>query len=145
MITHTIKTHTPGFIPKKPHLFALSKGYNVGRPSKKECPNCFVIICENENDAGKMFFMLDGLWRSQVFRRQLIGSVIPFIHIHEFSKTINRYWTHIHESENRVEKLIAAFAAIEKLQHEIDSLNKILDAYKSIAYIDVLKTQQVEF
>lgn len=89
--------------------------------------------------------MLDGLWRSQVFRRQLAGSVIPFIHVNEISKTINRYWDHIHESEGRVEKLITAFAAIEKLQHEIDGLNKLLNAYKAVAYIDVLKTQQVDF
>jgi hypothetical protein len=145
MVRYTIKTHTPGYLPKKPHLFALSKGFNVGRPMKIEGPNCFLITCENEADAEKMFFMLDGLWRSQIFRRQLIGSVIPFIHVHEFSKTINRYWEHIHACEKRVDRLVEAFAAIEKLQNEINGLNKLLDAYKSVAYIDVLKTQQVDF
>lgn len=145
MIRYTIQTHTPGFVPKKPHLFALSKGFNAGKPLKTECPNCFLITCDEESNAQKMFFMLDGLWRSQIFRRQLVGSVIPFLHVHEFSKTINRYWDHIHESEGRVEKLITAFAAIEKLQDEIEGLNKLLNAYKAVAYIDVLKTQQVDF
>ncbi|PRY90582.1 DUF6943 family protein [Mongoliibacter ruber] len=145
MINYVIKTHTPGFQPSKPHLFALSKGYNAGRPMKTECPNCFLITCHTQDEADKMFFLLDGLWRSQIFRMQLVGSVIPFLHVHEFSKTINRYWKHIHESENRVERLVTAFAAIEKLQNEINGLNKLLDQYKAIAYIDVLKTQKVEF
>ena len=145
MIEYAIKVHTPGYAHKKPHVFALSKGYNAGRPLKEECPNCFVILLKTEDEAQKMFFMLDGLWRSQIFRRQLIGSVIPFIRVKEFTKTINRYWIHIHENDRRVEKLVAAFDAIEKLQKEIDSLNKFLNLYKSVAYIDVLKTQEVEF
>ena len=145
MIEYAIKVHTPGYSHKKPHVFALSKGYNAGKPLKEECPNCFVILLKTEDEAQKMFFMLDGLWRSQIFRRQLIGSVIPFIRVKEFTKTINRYWIHIHENDRRVEKLVAAFDAIEKLQKEIDSLNKFLNLYKSVAYIDVLKTQDIEF
>lgn len=92
-----------------------------------------------------MFFLLDGIWRSQIFRVQLVGSVIPFIHVHEFAKTVNRYWDHVHECDKRVDKLISAFAAIEKLQSQIQGLTKLLDQYKSIAYLDVLKIQKAEF
>lgn len=145
MIKYAIKVHTPGYHHAKPHIFALSKGYNAGRPLKSECPNCFVILMETKEEAEKMYFMLDGLWRSQIFRMQLVGSVIPFLHVSEFTKTINRYWTHIHENQNRVEKLITAYAAIEKLQAEIESLSKFLDMYKKISYIDVLKTEDIEF
>jgi hypothetical protein len=145
MLEYSIKVHTPGYQHKKPHVFAQSKGYNTGKPLKEEIPNCFVIILKTEEEAQKMFFMLDGLWRSQIFRRQLIGSVVPFLRIGEFTKTINRYWRHIHENDQRVVKLVAAFDAIEKLQKEIDSLNKFLNLYKSVAYIDVLKTQSIDF
>jgi len=145
MIRYAIKVHTPGYQHKKPHIFALSKGYNSGRPMRSECPNCFVILLDSPEEADKMYFMLDGLWRSQVFRMQLVGSVIPFLHVREFANTINRYWVHIHENEKRVDKLITAYATIEKLQAEIESLSKFLNMYKKVSYIDVLKTENVDF
>jgi hypothetical protein len=143
MINYAIKVHTPGYSHKKPHVFALSKGYNAGKPLKEECPNCFVITMKTEEEAQKMFFMLDGLWRSQIFRRQLLGSVIPYIRVNEFSKTIRKYWEHIHENDRRVEKLVAAFDAIQKLQKQLDSLNKFLDMYKSVAYMDILRIKDI--
>lgn len=93
----------------------------------------------------KMYFILDGIWRCQIFRRQLHGSVLPVLHVHEFAATVNRYWGHIHECEKRVERLIEIFSTIDDLQHEIAGLNRLLESYRSVAYIDVLKTQKEEF
>lgn len=145
MITYTIKKHVSSYTPNKPHLFALSHGYNAGRPYWKPSADCFVIICETEDDKRKMFFILDGIWRCQIFRRQLHGSVLPALHVHEFTATVNRYWTHIHECERRVDRLIGIFSTIDELQHEIAGLNRLLDSYRSVAYIDVLKTKETDF
>lgn len=144
MTNYTIKVHSEGYTPKKPHLFAQSKGFNAGRPMKNPIPNCFVITLETEDDAMKMFFMLDGMWRSQMFRRQLIGSVIPFIRVSEFSKTIRTYWGHIHSNDRMVNRLVSAFEAIDKVQKEIEKMSKFLDDYKAIAYRNILKTPEIK-
>jgi hypothetical protein len=141
----TIKKHTDEFLPKKPHLYALSKGFNAGKPSWKPSTNCFVIICESETDKQKIFFILDGIWSCQIFRRQMHGSVIPMLYPHELAATLTRYWNHIHESEQRMTRLIEVFDAMQKLQSEINQLSQILESYKPIAYKDILKIQDTTF
>lgn len=138
---YTIKCHTPGYEHKKPHIFALSKGYNAGKPLRNECPNCFVLIFKDTENAEKMFFLLDGVWRSQIFRQQLIGSVIPFIRVGEFTKTINRYWMHIHENPDRAQRLIEAFKAMQTVQQNCEDMYKLINVYKQITYREILKME----
>lgn len=145
MINFAIKTHQPGVTYKKPHLFALSRGYNTGKPLQKECPNCFVILMQSEDEVMKMYFLLEGLWHKQVFRAQLVGSVIPFLRVHEFTKTLVRFWEHIHDNENRVEKLIDTFKTIERLEKHMASYIRLLKMYKQVAYMDVLKIKELDF
>jgi hypothetical protein len=144
MISFSIQNYS-AYIPKKPHFFALRTGYNAGRPLRQPSGDCFLVTCSDNDQIQKLFFLCEGVWRCQIFRKQLRGSVDPILYADEFTKTINRYWDHIHESEKRVERLITAFATIEQLELEIEGLKKLLQDYKSIAFMDILKTQKIEF
>lgn len=144
MITFTVKTHREGNRYRKPHLFALSRGYNTGRPLREPCPNCFVILMESETACDQMYFLLDGLWRRQVFRVQLIGSVIPFLRVHEFTKTIFTFWRYIQEDEERVKKLIDAFHAVEKLEKHHTHYMQLLSKFRQVAYANVFDLTKIK-
>jgi hypothetical protein len=139
MIRYTIKTHTLGMTYKKPHIFALNRGYNTGKPLSEECPNCFVILCDTENDTRRMRFLLEALWRTQVFRYQLIGSVIPYLRVHEFSKTIRFYWKHIHHNEARILRLEEMLRAMEIIQNQFDKFSTFLTEYRYMLYKNIIK------
>lgn len=143
MITFTIKTHSEANSYKKPHIFALSRGYNTGRPMRKACPNCFVILMETETACNQMYFLLEGLWRRKVFRMQLIGSVIPYLRVHEFTRTIVAFWKYIQEDEDRVARLIDAFEAVDKLERHQQQLSKLLKQYRDVVYAKVIDIEKV--
>ncbi|MBD3627604.1 hypothetical protein [Cyclobacterium sp.] len=145
MISFTVKTHKEGNSYKRPHLFALSRGYNTGRPLKEPCPNCFVILMESEEERDKMYFLLDGLWRRQVFRMQLIGSVIPYLRVHEFTKTVIAFWKQIHENEDRVKRLMDAFNSLERLEKHNAEFMRLLSKYRDVAYMKVFDLKEVKF
>ena len=86
-MTHfTIKTHKPGTDYRLPHFFILNKGLNCGKPLKKPCPNCFVVQFYKEADVDSYYWLAYSLWQAKYWHQFLIGSVIPFFRIDEFTK-----------------------------------------------------------
>jgi hypothetical protein len=144
MINFTIKTHSEKNEYDQPHLFALSRGYNTGKPLHNPCPNCFVILMKTDEERDRMYFLLDGLWRMQVFRRQLVGSVIPFLRVYEFTKTIVKFWKYIHENEDRVVKLMDVFKSVDKIEKYSQSYLKLLRKYRDVAYTKVFDLDKIE-
>lgn len=68
----------------KPHFFILNKGNNSGKPLLAPCPNCFVIITENQLQTDQLRTFCYALWRCRAFEPHLHGSVIPFMTIRSF-------------------------------------------------------------
>lgn len=138
MVRFSIKTYNEKMdLSEQPHLFALSRGYNTGKPLRKPCPNCFVIIMKTTDERDRMYFLLDGLWRMQIFRRQLVGSVIPFLRVNEFTRTITKFWAYINENEERVTRLMDVFESVDKIEKYTESYMKLLGKYKDVAYSKV--------
>lgn len=85
-----IKMYT--YSPKNPinefDIFALSKGFNSGKPLDTPCPNCFVIACKNQEEKDFYRTLLFGLWKIKYFERFLVGSVIPFLRISDFKQEV---------------------------------------------------------
>lgn len=75
---------------EKHSFFILNRGLNTGKPMNEPCQNCFVCSCESKEDKEKMYWLLFALWQSKVIRRQLIGSVIPFIRKRELEEIIKQ-------------------------------------------------------
>lgn len=137
----TVKKPSPNYTPKKPHFFVLSQGFNAGKPQAKEVGECLIIICDSEEDCRKIAFITEGIWKLQIFRMQMNGSVIPRLQPKEYSNTLSKYLEHIKLSEDRMRRLMEAFTAIEAIQKEVAGLNKILEDYKSIAFRNILRSK----
>jgi len=72
----------------QPHFFILCKGLNSGKPLSEPCPNCFVCICQSEQEKENLYWILFALWQSRRFHQVLCGSVIPFVRKKELSNLI---------------------------------------------------------
>jgi hypothetical protein len=57
-------------------FYIQSKGNHAGRPLKDPIPNCFVVSTDVENAFERAY----ALFVSGAYKRDIIGSVIPFIH-----------------------------------------------------------------
>ncbi len=72
-------THRPGIAQPKFSFFILNKGNNSGKPLTQPCANCFMAICETEDENEFYYWLCWGLWQAKAFEQLLCGSVIPFI------------------------------------------------------------------
>jgi hypothetical protein len=84
-----LKTNGKNGSYSQPHFFVLSKGDNAGRPMIAPCPNCFVLILDNDLERNRAYWICYCLWQSKQFSPFLVGSVIPFLRIREASKLLS--------------------------------------------------------
>ncbi len=87
------------------------------------CPNSFVVQCLDENDKTELYWICYCLWQSGQFERLLVGSVIPFLRIHEATTVIMKGI--VHSGQNR-EARIESINAFEKLQSVENNLKQTL-------------------
>jgi len=71
-------------------FFILSKGMNSGKPLEHPCPNCFTFNAVDQAEKDLYYWICFGLWQSRSFHQHLIGSVIPFIRLHELNQVISQ-------------------------------------------------------
>ena len=87
METFTVKSASKE-VSQKPHFYVLNKGMNAGKPMVLPCPNCFVVEANSEEIKETLYWVSFALWRSKAFHPMLVGSVIPFIRIKDYKKTM---------------------------------------------------------
>ena len=130
-----IKTHQKGTIYSKPHLFLLNKGMNSGKPQKEPFTNSFVVIFDLEQDCENLYFVAYSLWKTNFWHQHLVGSVIPFLNLHdirkEFSIKVNQEIKDHEEHVKNIETL-KLLEQSEKRFHE--NLNLINDMRRVILH-----------
>ena len=71
------------------HQFYIqSKGNNAGRPLRHPKANCWIV----ETDIILAYEICTVLWVSKIYEIHIIGSVIPFIRMHDYLKTTLPYF-----------------------------------------------------
>jgi hypothetical protein len=85
-----ITTYSPDQKRSPFAFFILNRGMNSGKPLEQPCPNCFTFNAADQAEKDHNFWLCFGLWQSRSFHPHLIGSVIPFIRLHELSQVINQ-------------------------------------------------------
>ena len=122
------------------HFFILNKGLNSGKPLEKPCPNCFVCLCNSEEEKEQLYWLLFGLWQGKTFHPYLIGSAIPFIRIGDVSKLIDF-------AKNRMFANIANSAKFAKNINTIRQINQHAELIKKqlvcIAQLKISLIQQL--
>jgi hypothetical protein len=128
MLNFIIKTHKNGTMYAKPHLFILNKGMNSGKPQKTPFTNSFVVIFENDEDCESLFFIAYSLWKTKFWHQQLVGSVIPFLRIHDFKKELFPKAKIMMEEHEQHAKHIAALKLLEIKEKQFhENINLIND------------------
>ncbi|WP_246236281.1 DUF6943 family protein [Flavobacterium ajazii] len=130
-----IKTHQKDTLYTKPHLFILNKGMNSGKPQKEPFTNSFVVIFQNEEDCENIYFVAYSLWQTKFWHPYLVGSVIPFLRLPDFSKEFNPKARLIMQEHEEHQKNIAALKLLEKKEKQFhENINLISDLRKTILY-----------
>jgi hypothetical protein len=130
-----IKTHQKGTIYSKPHLFLLNKGLNSGKPQKEPFTNSFVVIFNLEQDCENLYFVAYSLWKTNFWHQHLVGSVIPFLRIHDFKKEFFIKSKLMMEEHEAHVKHIAALKILELKEKQFhENINLINDMRRVILY-----------
>ena len=130
-----IKTHQKNTLYTKPHLFILNKGMNSGKPQKEPFTNSFVVIFQNEEDCENIYFVAYSLWQTKFWHPYLVGSVIPFLRLPNFSKEFNLKASLMMQEHEEHQKNIAALKLLEKKEKQFhENINLINDMRKVILY-----------
>ncbi|WP_281335873.1 DUF6943 family protein [Flavobacterium eburneipallidum] len=135
MLNFIIKTHQKNTLYTKPHLFILNKGMNSGKPQKEPFTNSFVVIFQNEEDCESLYFVAYSLWKTKFWHPFLVGSVIPFLRLPNFSKEFNLKASLMMQEHEEHQKNIAALKLLERKEKQFhENINLINDLRKTILY-----------
>ena len=135
MKNYVIKTHRKGIEYAKPHLFILNKGLNSGKPSKEPFTNSFVVIFENDVDCDNYYWITYSMWQSKFWRRNLVGSVIPFLRINDFIKEFSAKADEMLNDFEQHKKDVKALQLLELKENQFhQNLNLINDLRRVILH-----------
>ena len=135
MLNFIIKTHRKDTLYAKPHLFILNKGMNSGKPQKVPFMNSFVLIFQNEEDCENIYFVAYSLWKTKFWHQYLVGSVIPFLRLPDFTKGFNPKANLMMQEHEEHKKNIATLKILEQKEKQFnENINLINDLRKVILY-----------
>jgi hypothetical protein len=89
MFNFKLTSYNPNATYTAIRFYILNKGLNSGKPLLEPCPNCFVCICNSEEEKENLYWMFFALWQGKKFHQLLIGSVIPFIKIKDTKNLVH--------------------------------------------------------
>jgi hypothetical protein len=135
MLNFIIKTHQKDTLYSKPHLFILNKGMNSGKPQKEPFTNSFVVIFQNEKDCENIYFVAYSLWKTKFWHQHLVGSVIPFLRLSDFSNQFNLKANLMMEEHEAHIKHVAALKLLELKEKQFhENINLINDMRRVIVH-----------
>lgn len=116
-------------------FFILCKGLNSGKPLKSPCPNCFVCICQSEQEKELLYWLSFGLWHAKAYHSRLRGSVIPFLTINDVQAQLTKSLIKATENPQQLQESILLFKKLESLEALYEkNLQLIRDARRAMFY-----------
>ena len=119
MLNFIIKTHQKDTVYKGNQIFILNKGINSGKPQKEPFTNSFVIQFPNEEHAETVYWLAYSLWKSKFWHQSLCGSVIPFLHIHDFKKGFSAKADEMMQEHELHKKQVQALRLLEQKEDQL--------------------------
>ena len=130
----TVKSANPKENITKPHFFVLCKGMNSGKPLEGRCPNSFCIISDSEEEKEQLYWISFALWRSNAFYPYLMGSVIPYIRINDFTRLVNEKLMVVHSNPEGFSEVVKQLKLIELREKQFQENLKLIQELKR-AYV----------
>ena len=139
MIQFRLTTYREDKAYQGSYFFILNKGNNSGKPLLTPCPNCFVCLCENDQDKEELYWLLFGMWQGKAIHPHLIGSVIPFIRLKELTNLIHTGIEKLLSNPEKVKKNISKIVQMEKHQMNIQKQLNLIKQMKRALIFEVLQ------
>ena len=128
-----ITTYSPDQKRSAFAFFILNKGMNSGKPLENPCPNCFTFNASTQEEKDHFYWICFGLWQSSSFHQHLIGSVIPFIRLHELNQVINQASEKAQANPGTFQKTVEALKILDRHEKQYHrNLLIISEAKKAI-------------
>ena len=118
MCTFILKSYNQKEEIRKPHFFILNKGNNSGKPLSAPCPNCFIILFQNEIEKEQVYWLMYSLWQSNAFYPFLRGSVIPFVVLRDVKSCLSAALNKVDENPAQFEKAVVALQSLEAMEKQ---------------------------
>lgn len=135
-----IKTHKMRNTYAQPHFFILSKGNNSGKPLEKDCPNCFVCLCKDEEEKQRLYWLFYGLWQGMFFHPFLTGSVISFIRLDDLKQVATEALAKMELKPQEFDNNASVLQQLNKHANVITEQIKLIKQAKKALMYRVLKT-----
>lgn len=129
-----ISTHSAGKTYRQPHFFILNKGLNSGKLLKQSCPNCFVLLADDEKQMDFYYWLFYGLWRAKSFHPIHKGSVIIFVTLNDLKSIIYEASAKAKEDGLMFEQSIAKLKKLEELENLYLNNLKLINEAKRIVF-----------
>jgi hypothetical protein len=113
-----------------PHFFILNRGNNSGKPLKKPCPNCFVLLCNSEKEKESLYWVVYALHQGHHFYGSLVGSVIPFIRKKDLQDIITAAHIKTLSKSAELEKTVTSLLQLEQQETNYLKLQKMIRLLK---------------
>lgn len=113
-----------------PHFFILNRGNNSGKPLKKPCPNCFVLLCDSEQEKESLYWVVYALHHGRHFYGSLVGSVIPFIRKKDLQDIITAAHAKTLSKSAELEITVSSLLQLEQQETNYLKLQKMIRLLK---------------
>lgn len=123
-----------------PHFYILNKGLNSGKPLKKPCPNCFVMMCNNENEKESLYWIVYSLHQGKRFQIALVGSVIPFIRKNDLIKIITEAHSATFNKPEAVKKTVSSLLQLEQQKENYKRIQNTLEQLRQVLVHQLIKS-----
>ena len=90
MFTFQLKSFRSESNISEPHFFILCKGLNSGKPLSEPCPNCFICICQSEQEKENLYWILFALWQGRRFHQVCAVRLFPLFARRNFPASSTR-------------------------------------------------------
>ena len=109
-------------------FYIQSKGLHSGRPMKTPKANCFAVV----SDVANLFEIVFALYKSNAFKSDIIGSVVPFIRIYACREILKQA---VLKQPNQKE-----LETVELIEKQITNLEAQIKNFKQIQRALALKS-----
>jgi len=122
-----------------PHFYILNKGLNSGKPLKKPCPNCFVVMCNSEKEKESLYWIVYSLHQGKRFQIALVGSVIPFIRKNDLIQIISAAIRSTNDKPKAIEKTVSSLLQLEQQEESYKRIQQSLKQLKQVLVHQLIK------
>lgn len=134
-----IKSHKPSSMYLGHYIFILNKGLNSGKPMHEPCPNCFVMIFTSQEDKESYYWLSYSLWKAKFWHQHLVGSVIPFLRIHDFKKEFDNKTADMLQEQEAHLKNVKALQLLEQKEAQFHKNLALLSDMKRVILYRYIK------